>query len=107
MSRASASFFAALTLLSFGCQQSISIEGAFNGPAGVATLSPEEGGPFDDPIALVSNSRDGEIVALDIKHGWLLAATPAAPFLASLPLPTGRSRPVSYTHLTLPTSDLV
>ena len=96
MSRASVRFprglVAAVTLLGLGCQQSISIEGAFNGPAGVATLLPEEGGPFDDPIALVSNSRDGEIVALDIKHGWLLAATPAAPFLASLPLPTGRSR---------------
>ncbi|MCK6523447.1 hypothetical protein L6R49_18700 [Myxococcota bacterium] len=83
---------AGLTLVSLGCQQSISIEGAFNGPSGVATLMPEDGGPFDDPIALVSNSRDGEIVALDLKHGWLLSTTPAAPFLASLPLPTGRSR---------------
>jgi hypothetical protein len=92
VSRVPASLLAAFALSGLGCQQSISIEGAFNGPAGLATLLPEEGGPFDDPIALVSNSRDGEIVALDIKHGWLLSTTPAAPFLVSLPLPTGRSR---------------
>ena len=34
----------------------------FDGPVGAAVLDPADGGPFDEPVGFVSNSRSGTIV---------------------------------------------
>lgn len=81
-----------LLLLSACVEDSTFIEGHFDGPVSVAVLDPETGGPFYEPVGFVANSRSGLIVALDIKHGWLLADDRAAPFLHAQPVPTGQDR---------------
>ncbi|MCP4919292.1 MAG: hypothetical protein GY913_20515 [Proteobacteria bacterium] len=81
-----------MVLLALACTQTQLVEGRFDGPVGVAVLHPEDGGPFYEPTAYVSNSRNGRIVQLDVKHGWLLADDPSSPFLDGQPIPTGTDR---------------
>jgi len=84
-------WIAGLTALS-GCAETITAEGSFDGPAGAAVLHPETGGPFYEPVGFVTNSRDGRIWALDLKHGWFLTDDAATPFVWGAAVPTGTKR---------------
>ena len=97
-----------ILLLLAGCADEITfIEGRFDGPISAAVLHPETGGPFYEPVAFVANSRSGRIVPLDVKHGWILADDPAAPFLEAQPIPTGADRILGDIAVYAPTTDQV
>jgi len=97
-----------IALLLAGCVDDVTfIEGHFDGPAAVAVLHPETGGPFYEPVGFVANSRSGRIVPLDIKHGWLLADDRSAPFLEAQPIPTGADRILGEIAVFAPTTDEV
>lgn len=81
-----------LLLFALACQQTGYLEGNFDGPVGVGVLHPDLGGPFYEPVAVVSNSRSGTLALLDVKHGALVADQGTAPFLSTGIVPTGRAR---------------
>lgn len=64
----------------------------FDGPTHAVVLHPDQGGPFYEPVGIVSSERSGALSLLDIKHGWYLADDPASPFLGSTHLATGSRR---------------
>lgn len=64
----------------------------FDGPVGAAVLDPSDGGPFDEPVGFVSNSRSGTIVPIDVKHVSLLSDIPGAPFAFPRQIATGDER---------------
>lgn len=75
-----------------GCDDEVAGLPAFEGPVGAAVLDPADGGPFDEPVGFVANSRSGTIVPLDLKHGILLADIPGAPFASPRKIATGDDR---------------
>lgn len=81
----------ALALL-FACDEEYGDLPWFDGPAGAAVLDPADGGPFDEPVGFVANSRGGTIVPIDVKHVTLLADQPGSPFLAPRQIATGDER---------------
>ncbi|MFH1467479.1 MAG: hypothetical protein ABIO70_24050 [Pseudomonadota bacterium] len=83
-----------LALVAFapGCTRDDDTEPHFDGPVAAAVLQPEQGGPFDDPVGFVSNSRSGRITALDLEHGRLLSDSPSASFLRAPYVACGRDR---------------
>ena len=76
-------------LIVCGCVDTSSALRHFDGPGGLAVLNPEDS-PFDHPIGLVANSRSGNIVAIDLAEGWLLADRAASPFLSAAPVAASR-----------------
>ncbi len=64
----------------------------FSGPIGATVLQPWDGSPFTEPIAFVSNSREGTIVPLDLKHATLLGDQAASPYLPPRIVATGDTR---------------
>jgi hypothetical protein len=90
-----------------GCQDTPSIEPNYDGPAGAAVLHPEDGGPFNEPVGFITNARSGRIHALDLKHGWLLADDPAAPYLWGAPLATGADRILGDVAAWAPSTDRI
>jgi hypothetical protein len=89
------------------CNDTVALEGAFDGPDASAVLHPETGGPFYEPVAFVANSRNGRIVPLDLKHGWVLADDPAAPFLNAQQIPTGSERILGPLQVWAPDAETV
>ncbi len=81
----------ALALL-FACDEEYGDLPWFDGPSGAAVLDPADGGPFDEPVGFVANSRGGTIVPIDVKHVTLLADQPGSPFLAPRQIATGDER---------------
>lgn len=79
-------------LASLACLESANLEGDFDAPASATVLHPDQGGPFKDPVAFVANQGRGTVVPLDIKHGWMVAEDPAAPYLESPHIATGADR---------------
>lgn len=79
----------------------------FDGPTTAAVLSPDDGGPFDEPIGFVSNSRSGRITPLDLKHATLLSDQPAAPWLASRGVALGDERQLGELLAWSPQGELV
>ncbi len=78
--------------ISVACTDDESAEPHFDGPVAAAVLYPEDGGPFEEPVAFVSNSRSGRITPLDLKGGRLLTDDLAASFLRASYIATGRAR---------------
>ncbi|MEL6342050.1 MAG: hypothetical protein AAFV53_02885 [Myxococcota bacterium] len=58
-------------------------------PYGAAVL---DGGPFEDPIGFVANTRDGHIVPLNLKIGTYFSDNVASPFLQPRFVATGDER---------------
>ncbi len=81
-----------LVLLLVGCDDEVGDLPWFDGPVGAAVLDPSEGGPFDEPVGFVANSRSGTIVPIDLKHVTLLADQPGSPFLMPRQVATGDER---------------
>jgi len=75
-----------------GCADEIAAEPHFDGPMGLAILHHETGGPFNESVGFVANSRSGRITPLDLKHGRLLSDDQASSFLRASYLPTGGDR---------------
>lgn len=75
-----------------GCDDDDDYEGHFDGPVAAAVLYPDQGGPWDDPVGFVSNSRSGRITPLDLKHARLLSDDLASSFLRASYVATGRTR---------------
>lgn len=96
-----------LLLLALACGQTAYVEGNFDGPRGVDVLLPDDGGPFYEPVAVVANARSGSLVALDVKHGQLVADQGASPFLGTALVPTGRARILGDVVVWAPTVDTV
>jgi hypothetical protein len=73
-------------LLAFGvlaaCGPDPALRPTFDGPIFADIFYPGEGGPYWTPLAFVSNSRDGSVVPLDIRHDTQVSDQVAAPFLA-------------------------
>jgi len=90
-----------------GCQDVVSLEPRYDGPAGAAVLHPDEGGPYYEPVGFVTNARSGLIHPLDLKHGWLLADDPASPFLWGASIPTGADRILGDISAWAPDSETV
>jgi len=61
----------------------------FDGPERSTVLLPTDGGPFEEPVAFVANTRSGTIVPLDVKHGVEVSDSVASPFLRPRWLATG------------------
>jgi len=81
-----------LALLLWGCDDETGDIPWFDGPVGAAVLDPSDGGPFDEPVGFVANSRNGTIVPIDVKHVTLLTDQPGAPFLLPRQIATGDER---------------
>ncbi len=82
-----------MILLLLACDTDPSdVSEVFDGPTHAVVLHPEQGGPFYEPVGIVSSERNGGIGLLDLKHGWYLADDPASPFLPSTHLATGSRR---------------
>ncbi len=97
----------ALAVVLGACQDTVALEPMYDGPAGAVVLSPEQGGPFTNPVGFVTNSRSGLIHALDLKHGWVLADDPAAPFLWGAAMATGADRILGDIAVYSPATDRV
>ena len=86
----------ALWLLAAGalsaCGPDPALRPTFDGPIHADIFEAEEGGPFWTPLAFVSNSRDGSVVPLDIRHNTQVSDQVAAPFLAPRRVATGDER---------------
>ncbi len=86
----------------------------FDGPVAAAVLHPSQGGPFEEPVGFVSNSRSGHITPLDLKHGRVLSDQPTGSFLRGAYISTGADRVLgdiavrapSETEVTLYVADL-
>ena len=79
-------------LLLVACSDDETGDGHFDGPVGVTVLYPDQGGPFDEAVGFVSNSRSGRITPLDLKHGRILTDDASASFLRASYIATGRAR---------------
>ena len=65
-----------LTLLACDTEPVTTSE-VFDGPTYATVLHPGDGGPFYEPVGIVSSERSGAISLLDVKHGWYVADDPA------------------------------
>lgn len=74
------------------CREDLRYEGAFDTPVAVAVLQPEDGSPWRDPVGFVASAQNGQIGAVDLKHGRFLVDDPLVSFLRGNFLPTGRDR---------------
>lgn len=74
------------------CGPDPALRPTFDGPIFADLLEPEEGGPFWTTIAFVSNSRDGSVVPLDIRHNTQVSDQFGAPFLAPRRVAMGDER---------------
>ena len=88
-----------------GCGDAPLGDRAFDGPDGLAVLDPSEGGPFDEPVGFVANTRDGTIVPIDLKRGILLGDQAAGPFLAPRRVATGDQRQLGEIAVYAPSGD--
>ncbi len=79
-------------LVLLGCNKDDDTDPHFDGPVAATVLHPDQGGPFEEPVGFVSNSRSGRITLLDLKHGRLLSDQPSCSFLRSSYVATGRDR---------------
>lgn len=79
----------------------------FDGPTTATVLHPDDGGPFDEPVGFVSNSRSGRITPLDLKHATLLSDQLAAPWLASRGVALGDQRQLGELMVWAPQGELV
>ncbi|RME25426.1 MAG: hypothetical protein D6798_09005 [Deltaproteobacteria bacterium] len=64
----------------------------FDGPTYATVLSPDDGGPFNEPVGFIANVRSGRITPLDLKHATPLSDLAAAPFLWPRGIATGDER---------------
>ncbi len=94
-------------LVLVGCNNDDYTDPHFDGPVGAAVLHPDQGGPFEEPVGFVSNSRSGRITALDLKHGRLLTDQPSCSFLRSPYVATGRDRILGDIALFAPDDQVV
>jgi hypothetical protein len=84
---------AAITaLLLTACGPGPALRSSFDGPLWTDILTPIEGGPFWTDIAFVSNSRDGTVVPLDLRHRTAVADQFGGPFLAPRKVAFGDQR---------------
>ena len=74
------------------CRPDPTLRPTFDGPIFADIFTPEEGGPFWTTLAFVSNSRDGSVVPLDIRHNTAVSDQYAAPFIAPRRVATGDER---------------
>lgn len=74
------------------CEEDLGDQDAFDQPISAAVLSPDQGGPFTEPVGFVASARSGAIVPLDLKHATFLSDQPAAPFLPPRQVATGDER---------------
>jgi len=91
----------------WGCDPDDTTDPHFDGPVAAAVLHPLQGGPFEEPVGFVSNSRSGRITALDLKHGRLLSDSPSCSFLRSAYVATGRDRILGDIAVFAPADDQV
>jgi len=80
-----------VALVAAACTEATTIPSRFDGPLRADVLDVEEG-PFSHPIGLVSNSRSGQILPVDLARGWLLSDDGSAPFLAADAIAAGANR---------------
>ena len=90
MDRQSLILTAALGLA--GCDKTYEKVYAFDGPVHSTILDHREMGPFEDAVGFISNSRNGRIVPLDLKHGTMLSDQVASPFVRPRWVATGSRR---------------
>jgi hypothetical protein len=95
------------TMLSIGCSPDDDTDPHFDGPVAAAVLHPLQGGPFEEPVGFVSNSRSGRITALDLKHGRLLSDQPSCSFLRAPYVATGRDRILGEIAVRAPDAEQV
>ena len=81
----------AVALVTSACSESSVIPSRFDGPFRGDVLDVEEG-PFAHPVGVVANSRSGQVLSIDLTHGWLFSESLAAPFVASNPVSLGSNR---------------
>ena len=81
----------AVAVATSACAETSVISPRFDGPFRGDVLDVEEG-PFSHPVGLVANSRSGQVLAIDLTHGWLFSESYAAPFVASNPISLGTNR---------------
>ncbi|MEC7241763.1 MAG: hypothetical protein VXW32_11040 [Myxococcota bacterium] len=81
----------AVALATSACSESSVIPPRFDGPFRGDVLDVAEG-PFAHPIGVVANTRSGQILAIDLNHGWLFSESFASPFVASNPIALGANR---------------
>ncbi len=94
-------------LVAVGCTPDDDTDPHFDGPVAATVLHPEQGGPFDEPVGFVSNSRSGRITALDLKHGRILSDSPGSSFLRAPYVATGRDRILGEIAVSAPSDDEV
>ncbi|MFT5585871.1 MAG: hypothetical protein ACI9VR_003466 [Cognaticolwellia sp.] len=94
-------------LASLACLESQNLEADFDAPAFATVLHPDQGGPFRDPVAFVSNQGRGTLVPLDIKHGWMISEDPSAPYLETPHIATGSDRVLGALAVYVPDDQTV
>ncbi len=94
-------------VMAWGCTPDDDTDPHFDGPVAATVLHPQQGGPFDEPVGFVSNSRSGRITALDLKHGRLLSDQPTSSFLRAPYVATGRDRILGDIAVYAPTDEQV
>ena len=94
-------------LLAIGCTPDDDTDPHFDGPVAATVLHPDQGGPFDEPVGFVSNSRSGRITALDLKHGRILSDHPGSSFLRAPYVATGRDRILGDVAVLAPDAEQV
>lgn len=97
---------ALIGVLCWSCTESSTIPSRFDGPMHADVLDVEEG-PFDGPVGIVANSRNGRVLPVDLVKGWLLADNLAAPFLAADAIAFGSGRVLGETVVHSPDGDAV
>ena len=76
----------------------------FDGPVSADVLNPSDGGPFEEPIGFVANSRSGRITPIDLKYAVLLSDSSAAPFLDPRGIATGDERQLGQVIVWAPSA---
>lgn len=90
-----------------GCGPDPQLRPTFDGPLFADIFEPTEGGPFWTPLAFISNSRDGSVVPLDIRHNTQVSDQFGSPFLAPRRVATGDERQLGQVVAWSPGDDTI
>ena len=96
----------ALGLL-LGCNTKKPGIGAFDGPSASAVLDPSDGGPFEEPVGFVANTRRGTVVPIDLKNASLLGDQYGGPTLRPRWVAAGDQRQLGQIAVWAPTDESV
>ncbi len=96
---------ALIALLAAGCSENLQTNPAFDGPYAAAVL--QDGGPFEEPVGFVANTRSGLIVPIDLKNATLLSDIAGAPFMLPRSVATGDERQLTHVAVWTPSAEEV